>query len=98
MDVSDMCGMPAYLDDREPSVDDPSLPYDRSHWFGARPSAQKLARCLESLRDVKRMLQALESGANPGDDRRGAKIMVTPLYALVIGLRELYPELEGNAE
>src|SRR5687768_1007100 len=98
METAEPRGLPIYLDDREPSIDDPSEPHQQTAWYGSNRAAQKLLRCVEPLRDVQRMLQAINTAADPINDRRGAKLLVTPLHSLAIGVRDLFNELEGNAK
>ena len=66
-------GIPIYLDDSAPEIDDPAHPPEKIFWFPANNIAIKLATCLESLRDTQRLLAILIEQDDPSLDKRVVK-------------------------
>jgi hypothetical protein len=91
-------GMPLFMDDTDPVVDDPSADTHRSFWFPANRAAVKLVACLESLRDIQRVLEVMNTQGEPLPDRRLMKILATPLHSLTTSVHAIHNELYGNAK
>jgi hypothetical protein len=91
-------GIPIYIDDSEPEIDDPSHPSGKCYWFPANKISIKLAICLESIRDIQSLLAILVKQDDPLGDKRVIKLMATPLYSLASGVRAIFNELQGNAK
>ena len=91
-------GIPIYIDDSQPEIDDPAIPSNKRYWFPANNISIKLATCLESMRDIQRLLTILAEQDNPSADKRIVKLMATPLYSLASGVRDLFNDLQGNAK
>jgi hypothetical protein len=91
-------GIPIYIDDSEPKVDDPAHPSEKSYWFPANDITIKLATCLESIRDIQRLLAILAEQDDPSSDKRVVKLMATPLYSFVSGVKDIFNDLQGNAK
>jgi len=91
-------GIPIYIDDSEPEIDDPAHSSEKSYWFPANNISIKLATCLESIRDIQRLLAILAKQDDPSSDKRVVKIMATPLYSLASGVRDIFNDLQGNAK
>ncbi|MCL4264025.1 MAG: hypothetical protein KJ069_12450 [Anaerolineae bacterium] len=91
-------GIPIYIDDSQPEIDDPANLSNNSYWFPANNISIKLATCLESIRDIERLLAVLVEQDNPSSDKRIVKLMATPLYSLASGVRDLFNDLQGNAK
>ncbi len=67
-------GIPIYIDDSEPEIDDPAHPSEKSYWFPANNISIKLATCLESIRDIQRLLAILVEQDDPSSDKRVVKL------------------------
>jgi hypothetical protein len=91
-------GIPIYIDDTEPEIDDPAHPSVKSYWFPANNISLKLATCLESIRDIQRLLAILVEQNDPSSDKRVVKLMATPLYSLASGVWDIFNDLQGNAK
>jgi|SRR5271157_740895 len=91
-------GIPIYIDDSEPEIDDPAHPSEKSYWFPANNISIKLATCLESIRDIQSLLEILVEQDNPSADKRVIKLMATPLYSLASRVRDIFDDLQGNAK
>lgn len=89
-------GIPIYIDDREPEIDDPAKRSNKEFWFPANTISIKLTACLESIRDIQRLLAILAEQENPYSDKRVVKLMATPLYSLASGVKDVYNDLQGN--
>src|SRR5258706_12645020 len=91
-------GIPIYLDDNEPEIDDPAYPSNNNYWFPANDISIKLVACLESIRDIQRLLSILASQDHPESDKRIVKLLATPLYSFALGIRDILNDLQGNAK
>jgi len=91
-------GIPVYIDYSEPEIDDPAHPSEKSYWFPANTISIKLATCLESMRDIQRLLAVLVEQDDPSSDKRVVKLIATPLYSLASGVRDILNDLQGNAK
>ena len=87
-------GIPIYIDDREPEIDDPLNSSNSTHWYPANTISIKLMPCLESIRDIHKLLEILNKDA----DKRLHKLLVTPVFSLARGVEDLFNEIEGNAK
>jgi len=91
-------GLPVYVDSTEPEIQDPAEQRSPSAWAGSNAISFKLLRCMEAIRDLTRMLRTMATLQDPLSERRGVKILATPLYSLASGVRDVFHELEGNAK
>jgi hypothetical protein len=89
-------GMPVYLDERPPEINDPSTDTAEHHWIPACKGTERLVRCLEGIRDVAAGVFPLSASPNPDRERRLLKQLVTPIYTLAIALRDLYNFVQAN--
>jgi hypothetical protein len=89
-------GIPVYLDDSEPMIDDPSMQHVFQNWRAANIASVKLTRCLEAIRDLKPILISLLSLTTSPINKRKIKMLISPLYNLVISIHDLCNEFEGN--
>jgi hypothetical protein len=67
-------------------------------WKPANVPAQKLFRCVESLRDLEVLLMTAGRTKNKVKMRRKLKILLTPLHSLVEAVRDLASDLENNPD
>ena len=91
-------GIPVFVEDTDPVIDDPSQPSQREFWFPANAASIKLVACLECLRDIRPILEMMATSGSRDTDNRIVKIMVPSLYSLNEGIRDLLNELQGNAK
>jgi hypothetical protein len=89
---------PVYADSSEPEVVDPGRHQAPTVWMGANLISFKLLRCIEAVRDLTRILENIVGLDDPLCDKRGAKMLASPLYTLATGVRDMFNELEGNAK
>jgi hypothetical protein len=89
-------GMPFYLDQHPPRIEDPSRPREDHHWLPACDRTNKLTRCLEAVRDVATALAPVTAAAQPDLDKRLVKQLITPIYNLATALRDLYNYVQSN--
>lgn len=89
-------GLPVYLDQRPPQIEDPSQTPDDHHWQPACTTTSKLTRCLEAVRDVATALAPLSAAAQPDANKRLVKQVITPVYNLAIAIRDLYNDVQSN--
>src|SRR5689334_16321529 len=82
-------GMPLYLDEREPEIEDPSKALENHHWQPACDNTFVLTRCLEALRDTRSALATFSTAADPLNDRRQMKPLVLPIHNFAVALGEL---------
>ena len=69
----DSLGVPMYLDDRDPELDDPAVDASPRHWKPACPLTSKLARCVEALRDTRVALRRLSRQVLPLTSDRSSR-------------------------
>jgi hypothetical protein len=91
-------GIPLYVDEREPEINDPALLRSNKTWRGSNEISFKLLRCLEALRDISRSMEALAPLSEPSSDKRLVKHLASPLCALGAGVLDMFNELESNAK
>jgi len=89
-------GIPVYIDEREPEIDDPALLASNKTWKGSNEISFKLFRCLEALRDISKTMEALALLNEPSSDKRLVKHLSSPLYALGNCVLDVFNELESN--
>jgi hypothetical protein len=89
-------GLPVYLDQRPPQIEDPSRKLDDHHWQPACTTTSKLTRCLEAVRDVATALAPLSAATQPDTDKRLVKHVITPVYNLAIAIRDFYNDVQSN--
>ncbi len=68
------------------------------NWQPANVAAEKLFRCIESLRDIDELLVSAKRSKNPVKRRRKLKILLTPLHSLAEDIRTLLNDLECNPD
>jgi len=91
-------GIPLYIDEREPEIDDPALLSSNKTWKGTNEISFKLLRCLETLRDISRNMEVLALINEPSSDKRLVKQLSSPLYTLATCVKDMFNELESNAK
>jgi hypothetical protein len=91
-------GIPLYIDEREPEIEDPALLSSNKTWQGSNEISFKLLRCLEALRDISRTMEVLALNNEPSSDKRLVKHLSSPLYALGTCVLDMFRELESNAK
>lgn len=96
MDDQEAYGVPVYLDQNDPEIDDPSVELKTCHWQPACKSTNKLVRCLEAFRDTKAAIGPMVLSPNPDCDKRQLKQSVVPIYNLALALRDLYNDLQSR--
>lgn len=67
-------------------------------WKPANVAAQKLFRCVESLRDLEVLIATAGRTKSKVKKRRKLKILLTPLHSLVEAVRDLANDLENNSD
>ncbi len=75
-------GIPIYQDSDGRSITDPTEEVDPTNWEPRNQLAAKLWRCLESLRDIRDLLEDTSKVSNPKKQRRRLKILATPILTL----------------
>jgi hypothetical protein len=90
-------GIPVYIDDREPEIDDPLSSSESHYWYPANSISIKLMACLEAMRDIHKFLEML-SRDNNATDKRIHKLLTTPVFSLAGGVEKLFNDIEGNAK
>lgn len=88
-------GIPIYRDIHRKLTDVTTFRKRDRDWFPVGYAAQKLFRCVESLRDVDLLLQDGKF-KNNAKKRRKTKLILTPLHSLSEGIRDLLNDLETN--
>jgi len=96
-DSEDKVGIPIYIDDREPEIDDPLNSPKSNYWYPANTISIKLMPCIEAIRDIHKLLEILNSN-DVETDKRLHKLLVTPVFTLARGVEDLFKEIEGNAK
>jgi hypothetical protein len=89
-------GMPIYLDQRPPELEDPAQELAAHHWQPACTTTNKLTRCLEAIRDVATALKPLSAASQPDSDKRLVKQVIPPIYNLAIAIRDLFNYVQSN--
>ena len=89
-------GMPIYLDQSEPELEDPAQKLGPKQWRPLCATTSKLTRCLEAVRDLSTVLAPLISVPKPDSDKRWVKQAVTPAYILAIAIRDLFNQVQSN--
>jgi hypothetical protein len=89
-------GMPVYLDQREPELEDPSQELGTHQWRPACVATGKLTRCLEAVRDIATALGPLSQSLQPAADKRLVKQAIPPIYNLAISIRDLFNYVQSN--
>ena len=77
---------------------DVATEHNSQTWKPANVPAQKLFRCVESLRDLELLLQTAGRSKSKVKQRRKLKILHTPLHSLVEAIRDLANDLENNPD
>lgn len=93
-------GMPIYLNDVNRLVADAVSEEDIKAvaWYPSNSAAQKLWRCLESMRDLNELLSELKSLKNSTKRKRRLKIAITPLHSLILAIDDLCNDIQCNPE
>jgi hypothetical protein len=89
-------GIPIYIDHREPEIDNPLNSSESTYWYPANSISIKLTSCLESMRDIHKLLELLNQDTHVAD-KRLHKLLVTPVFSLAHGVENLFKDIEGNA-
>jgi hypothetical protein len=88
-------GMPIYLDQRPPELEDPARQLAEHHWQPACTASSRLTRCLEAVRDVSTALSLLNGSPKPAD-KRIVKQVISPIYNLAIAIRDLFNYVQSK--
>lgn len=91
-------GIPIYGDVSDAEMHDPAKLQSRTVWKASNNISFKLLRCVEAVRDMTKLLEGISQLENTLSDKRYAKLLATPLYSLVSGIKDIYNELEGNGK
>jgi len=86
-------GIPFYIERSPRKVQDPACPKDIDGWEGANQVTFCLLQALESLRDLRIVLNDLASQAEPKTDRRRIKRISTPLFSFAWAIKGICEEL-----
>jgi len=89
-------GIPIYIDQNDPEIDDPANQMRESNWYPANTITSKLMTCVEAIRDIQRLLEILAEQNDPYSDKRIVKLLATPVYNLACGIRDIFNDVEGN--
>lgn len=90
-------GIPIYLDDTEYVIlDTLTETTGETHLYPSNTVAQKLYRCIECMRDLLEMLEAIPEAAGSEGRRRRLKLMFTPLFSLVECVVDLLRDIQTN--
>lgn len=90
-------GIPIYIDDREPEIYDPLNSPNSTYWYPANTVSIKLMPCVESIRDIYKLLEVMNK-ENGYADKRLHKLLATPVFSLARDVVSLFNEIEGNAK
>ncbi|EDE2548648.1 hypothetical protein GBG34_22500, partial [Salmonella enterica] len=91
-------GMPIFLDEIRRNISDSFDLIDVDAWFPSNNAAQKLWRCLESLKDLNELVFDAEQQKNATKKKRKLKIALTHLHTLVMSLDDLCNEIHSNKD
>ncbi|MEO1348014.1 MAG: hypothetical protein AAFW84_04330 [Cyanobacteria bacterium J06635_15] len=91
-------GLPIYMDPARNLAGSTTDVVDISAWHPSNASAQRLWRCFEALRDIENLLKGTAILASEEDRRRRSKILITPLYALCVAVKDLCNYLTSAPE
>ncbi len=91
-------GMPIFLDKTPRIISDPLKGAEIDYWYPSNSAAQKLWRCLESLRDLDDLLIDSANQKNATKRKRKLKIALTPLHSLIKSLDDLCNTIQCNKE
>lgn len=89
-------GLPVLLDQREPELEDPSRELVAHQWQPACGAGNRLARCLEAIRDTSTALAPIAAAAQPSADKRLVKQLIVPIYNLATAIRDLFNYVQSN--
>jgi hypothetical protein len=89
-------GLPVYIDQRPPELEDPSRERADHQWQPACGAGSRLARCLEAIRDTSIALAPISSAPNPGTDKRLVKQLIVPIYNLATAIRDLFNYIQST--
>lgn len=77
-------GIPTYMDDREPEIDDPLNSPRSNYWYPANAISIKLMPCIEAMRDIHKLLEIMNNDASV-TDKRLHKMLVSQYLILRAG-------------
>ncbi|CAK8723276.1 DUF4238 domain-containing protein [Candidatus Electrothrix aarhusensis] len=86
------------MDETPRSISDSIEEVEVDAWFPSNSAAQKLWRCLESLRDLDELLSDSAQQKNATKRKRRLKIALTPLHSLVKCVDDLCNDIQCNKE
>lgn len=95
--MAHFAGMPIYADQVRQLMDS-ATELQPHNWHPANVAAEKLFRCVESLRDIDELLKSAGRSKSVTKRRRKLKIMLTPLHSLAESIRNLLDDLECNPD
>lgn len=92
-------GLPIFLDETErPIVDPLSADTGAQDFRPANKPAEKLYRCIESMRDLLVILESIPTTKAADKRRRKTKVIFTPLYSFVASLQRLMHDIQNNPD
>ena len=91
-------GIPYYFERSPRNAQDPACPDNVDGWDGANDVTIKLLLALESLRDLRVVLQDLLAQEQPYSDRRRIKGISTPLVSFTSAIQKICKELLGHPD
>jgi hypothetical protein len=89
-------GMPFYVDERSPELEDPSRASADHLWQPACGTTSRLVRCLEAIRDISTAVAPLSALPHPDADKRLVKQVIIPVYNLALGIRDLFNSVQST--
>lgn len=90
-------GIPIYLDNTDRYIAD-SMDEKANSWYPSNSAAQKLWRCLESMRDIENLLAESADQKNATKRKRKLKIAITPLHSLITAIDDLCNNIQSNPD
>lgn len=91
-------GIPFYVESSPRRVRDPSCPDSVDGWQGANEATFKLLEGLESLRDLRVVLEDLVAQEHPHQELRRIKRLSTPLYSFAWSVLNICSEVIKNPQ
>ena len=92
-------GLPVYIDKTNRDLADSTENIiDVDCWYPGNKPAEKIWRCVESLRDLDDILETIQYLKNATKKKRRLKQIATPLHSLIININQLLNDVTSNAE
>ncbi len=89
--------IPIYFDDTDYTIiDSVAENAGGAHLYPSSAAAQKLYRCIECMRDINEVLEAVPGAKSTDKKRRRLKILFTPLFSFIDCLFDLLHDIQNN--